>query len=126
MCPRKKCELIAVFVANAPTQTSAFVIESDTFAFMAETHVIIALNRKYAELLGEVMRLQHEARKLRKSTMHVEATIRLFRADYDVSEINPVIPYKAVRWRIKGQGIRFAIEALRDAKRPMTTQELAI
>lgn len=93
---------------------------------MAETHVIIALNRKYAELLGEVKRHQHEARKLRKSMMHVEATIRLFRADYDVSEISPVIPYKAVRWRTKGQGIRFAIEALRDAKRPMTTQELAI
>lgn len=93
---------------------------------MAETHVIAALNRKYAELLGEVKRHQHEARNLRKSMMHVEATIRLFRADYDVSAINPVIPYKAVRWRSKGQGIRYAIEALRDAKRPMTTQELAI
>jgi hypothetical protein len=49
---------------------------------MADPHVITALNRKYAELKGHLDRHSNEAKKLRKSMAHVEATIRLFRDDY--------------------------------------------
>ncbi|WP_411291614.1 hypothetical protein [Sphingorhabdus sp.] len=93
---------------------------------MAEKIVILALNRKYAELKGHLVRHNAEATKLRKSMAHVEATIRLFRDDYDVSAIAPIVPNKAVRWRSKGYGIRLAIDALREAGKPMTTQELAV
>ena len=93
---------------------------------MAEKHVLTALNRKYAELKGQADRHSSEARKLRKSMAHVEATIRLFRADYDVSDIAPVIPNKAIRWRSKGYGIRLAIQAMQEAGKPLTTQELAV
>lgn len=93
---------------------------------MAETHVITALNRKYAELKGHLDRHSNEARKLRKSMAHVEATIRLFRDDYDVSAIAPVIPNKAIRWRSKGYGIRLAMKAMQEAGKPLTTHELAV
>jgi hypothetical protein len=93
---------------------------------MAETHVISALNRKYGELKGHLDRHSKEARKLRKIMAHVEATIRLFRDDYDVSGIAPIIPNKAVRWRSKGYGIRLAIEVMREAGKPLTTHELAL
>lgn len=93
---------------------------------MAEPHVITALNRKYGELKGHLDRHSNEARKLRKSMAHVEATIRLFRDDYDVSAIAPIIPNKAIRWRSKGYGIRIATEAMRAAGKPLTTHELAL
>ena len=93
---------------------------------MAETHVITALNRKYGELKGHLDRHSNEARKLRKSMAHVEATIRLFRDDYDVSAIAPIIPNKAIRWRSKGYGIRLATEVMREAGKPLTTHELAL
>ena len=93
---------------------------------MAETHVITALNRKYGELKGHLDRHSNEARKLRKSMAHVEATIRLFRDAYDVSAIAPVMPNKAIRWRSKGYGIRLATEAMREAGKPLTTHELAL
>ena len=93
---------------------------------MAETHVISALNRKYAELKGHLDRHSNEARKLRKSMAHVEATIRLFRDDYDVSGIAPIVPNKAVRWRSKGYGIRVATQVMRDAGKPLTTHEIAV
>ena len=93
---------------------------------MAEKHVITALNRKYAELKGQADRHSNEARKLRKSMAHVEATIRLFREDYDVSAIAPVMPNKAIRWRSNGYGIRLAIQALKEADKPLTTHEVAV
>lgn len=93
---------------------------------MAETHVISALNRKYGELKGHLDRHSNDARKLRKSMAHVEATIRLFRDDYDVSAIAPIIPNKSVRWRSKGYGIRVATQVMRDANKPLTTHEIAV
>jgi hypothetical protein len=93
---------------------------------MADPHVITALNRKYAELKGHLDRHSNEAKKLRKSMAHVEATIRLFRDDYDVSGIAPIIPNKAIRWRSRGYGIRLATQAMRDADKPLTTHELAL
>ena len=93
---------------------------------MAEPHVITALNRKYAELKGHLGRHSNEARKLRKSMAHVEATIRLFRDDYDVAGIASVMPNKAIRWRSNGYGIRLAIQAMKEADRPLTTHELSV
>jgi hypothetical protein len=93
---------------------------------MAETHVITALNRKYGELKGHLDRHSSEAKKLRKSMAHVEATIRLFRDDYDVSAIAPIMPNKAIRWRSNGYGIRLAIQAMKEADKPLTTHELAV
>lgn len=93
---------------------------------MAEPHVITALNRKYAELKGHLVRHHAEAKKLRKSMAHVEATIRLFREDHDVSAIAPIVPNKAIRWRSKGYGIRLATDVMRQAGKPLTTHELAV
>lgn len=93
---------------------------------MAETRVISALNRKYAELKGRLDRHSNEARKLRKSMAHVEATIRLFRDDYDVTTIAGVMPNKAIRWRSKGYGIRLAMKAMQEAGKPLTTHEISV
>jgi hypothetical protein len=93
---------------------------------MAEKIVILALNRKYGELKGQLVKHQAEAVKLRKSMAHVEATIRLFRDDYDVAGIAPIIPNKAVRWRSKGYGIRLATQVMREAGKPLTTHEIAV
>lgn len=93
---------------------------------MADPHVITALNRKYAELKGHLDRHSNEAKKLRKSMAHVEATIRLFRDDYDVAGIAPVAPNKAIRWRSRGYGIRLATQVMRGAGKPLTTHEIAV
>lgn len=92
---------------------------------MAESPVIIALNRKYGELKGQLQKHQHEARKIQRNMGHVEATIRLFRADHEFSAIPAIAPNKGTRWKGKGVGIRMAIDAMREATEPLTTYELA-
>lgn len=92
---------------------------------MADPHVISALNSKYARLSGELRKLERQTDKLRKDIAHIEATIRLFRAEWHGSEITPVAPLKPSRWGGRGQGLRLALDVLRNADQPMTAREIA-
>lgn len=92
---------------------------------MADPHVITALNAKYARLTGELRKLTRQADQVRADIAHVEATIRLFRADWDEDQVKPIGPIKPSRWSRRGQGIRTALDVLREANAPMTTREIA-
>lgn len=92
---------------------------------MAETHVLSALNAKYARLAGELRKLDKQADKLRRDIVHVEATIRLFRADWAKEAVAPVAPLRPSRWGGRGQGLRLALQALRETDQPMTAREIA-
>ena len=93
---------------------------------MADSHVITALARKYAQLMDRLRIAQADVEKLRLDIGHVEATIRLFRAEYDMG----AIPVKRLRrsapWLRKGQYGRNAIEILREFDRPMEAREVAL
>ncbi len=89
---------------------------------MAETHVVSALRRKYAELKG-VLRYDPTADldATLLATRHVGCVLRMFSPEVDLTTIAPVRPYKDDRrhWS------RTALDILRTERRPMTARELA-
>lgn len=93
---------------------------------MADTQVLFALTRKYAAMLGQLRKCQDHSEQLRIDLAHVEATIRLFRADWDASGVKATRPRLSHRWDRYGQGGRTALDLLREAVGPMTARELAI
>ena len=93
---------------------------------MADTHVLAALTRKYAAMLGELRQCVGRSEKLRADLAHVEATIRLFREDWDAAGVRATRPRLAYRWNRYGQGVTTALDVLRDAAEPMTARELAV
>ena len=92
---------------------------------MADPHVITALNAKYARLTGELQKLNRQADKVRADIAHVEATIRLFRADWAGEAIKAIGSVKPSRWKRRGQGLVTALGVMREADCPMTARESA-
>jgi hypothetical protein len=93
---------------------------------MAEPHVITALVAKYAELQGQLQTNEQEADRLRIEIAHVEATIRIFRHDADLSLVAPRMPRNRNPWFRKGHCIRAAIDVLRQSQMPMSAREIAL
>lgn len=91
---------------------------------MADAHVISALNRKYAQLTGELRKAKRETARLRRDVAHVEATIRLFRADWAKEGVASIAPIKPSRWGGRGTGLRLALGVLRDATEPLTARQI--
>ena len=92
---------------------------------MADPHVITALNAKYARLTGELQKLNRQADRVQADIAHVEATIRLFRADWAGEAIKAIGPIKPSRWKRRGQGLVTALNIMREADGPMTAREIA-
>jgi hypothetical protein len=93
---------------------------------MAETHVISALNAKYVRIKGQIITKERELEGLRIDLVHVEETIRLFKNDWDDADRLAVAPRKPSRWLRRGQGIRTALDVLREASTPLTAREIAL
>ena len=93
---------------------------------MADPHVLTALAKKYTQLMERHRLAQADVEKLRLDMAHVEATIRLFRAEYAME----AIPVKRLRrptpWLRKGQYGRNTIDILREFNRPMGAREIAL
>jgi hypothetical protein len=92
---------------------------------MDKSHVISALFRKYCHLMGQAKRHPNKADKYHADMVHVEATIRLFRADADLTSLMPIRPRNDTRWCKRGYGVRTTIEILKTADRPLSTREIA-
>jgi hypothetical protein len=92
---------------------------------MARPHVVTALERKYAHLLGCQKRLRYPSLSLTADLAHIEAVMRLFDPSWDKAGVRPIIPYTPSRWRKKGLGMRTTIEILKRADTPLTTREIA-
>jgi hypothetical protein len=91
---------------------------------MAEPHVVTALIRKRAEIAGLI---EHHQTMLRQAIIdldNLDATLRLFVPDIDLEEIRPQ-PVPPRHAAFKGEVSRIVLGALREAKEPMTTQQLA-
>lgn len=93
---------------------------------MTGSNVLSALTRKYAALLGALRKSEGDADKLRADLGHLEATIRLFRADWDAGSVAATRPRLPHRWDAYGAGLRTALEVLKEAAGPMTAREIAL
>jgi hypothetical protein len=85
---------------------------------MAETHVLSALKRRYAQTLGLV---RIGADGAADDLAHLVAVIAMFNPDEDLGAIRAVRPYKADRERWH----RSVLRALKAADRPLRARELA-
>lgn len=79
---------------------------------------------KRAEIAGRIEANQQELRKLIVELDAIEATIRIFDPDIDMMAIHPrpVPPRHAA---FKGEVTRIVFKALREAKRPLTSRDIA-
>ena len=93
---------------------------------MDKSHVLAALFRKYCHLMGELKRYPDRADEIRQSMVHMEAVIRLFRPDADLSKLRPIRARKDTRWQKVGFGIRNVLDILKQADRPLSTREIVL
>jgi hypothetical protein len=91
---------------------------------MADSHVITALVKKRAELAGRIEHLQDRLRQAVIDLDNVDATIHLFDPTVELAEIKarPVPPRHHA---FRGEVSRIVLTTLRNAKRPLTTAEIA-
>lgn len=90
---------------------------------MENEHTINALIRKRAEIAGQIEDLQQRLRAAVVALDNVEATLRLFAPDIDLTqhgERKVPVAHHAFR----GEVTRIILETLRNATRPMTTTEV--
>jgi hypothetical protein len=93
---------------------------------MAEPHVITALHRKYAEIMGELRKCEGQADKHRASLEHIEATIRLFKPEWSGEGIRPHKLHRSSRWPSRGAGMKAALSVMKDATEPLTTRQIVL
>ena len=93
---------------------------------MDKSHVLAALFRKYCHLMGELKRHPDRAVEIRQPMVHLEATIRLFRPDADLSKLRPIRARKDTRWHKVGFGIRNVPDIRKQADRPLTTRDIVL
>lgn len=91
---------------------------------MADTHVISALVRRYAERKGDLARSTAEARAARNDMLHLEAVLRMFRADWNAQSVRRITIRKPSRWIKRGDGLKTVLDVLREAQEPLTTHEI--
>lgn len=92
---------------------------------MAQEHVIHALVRKYAELAGQLKKLNAETAQIAEQLEHVRATILIFQPGYRIKSIAPKRPKAKSGYGPKGKLIRLVLEAIRDAREPVSAREIA-
>ena len=91
---------------------------------MAESHVVSALVAKRGELAGDVQRHRRELRRLDEQLIHLDAAIRLFAPDYDLSEVRPRQRRMGQRRFAQGECQRLVLETLRDAPEALSDRQV--
>lgn len=91
---------------------------------MADPHVLTGLISKRAEIAGQIEHTQDKLRQLVIDLDHVDAAIHIFDPSIELLEIKsrPVPPRHQA---FKGEVTRIVLATLRNAKRPLTTAEIA-
>lgn len=92
---------------------------------MAESHVVMALIDKYAELSGKLRASEQEAVTLRAALAHLDAAIHLFKGDFDVRSIAPRRKYYPNPHFERGGYARISMDILRETTEPLTAREIA-
>ena len=91
---------------------------------MADTHVISALVKKRAELRGDIIHYKQLLSSLDKDLQTIDATIKIFDVDYDISSIKPVIKSRN-RFFNNGEAIVLVLEVLKSSNLPLSTDKIS-
>mgnify|MGYP000886311112 FL=1 len=91
---------------------------------MADSHVISALVKKRAELRGDIIHYKQLIATLDKDLANIDATIKIFDVDYDISSIKPVIKSRN-RFFNNGEAKVLVLEVLKNSNLPISTDKIA-
>jgi hypothetical protein len=91
---------------------------------MADTHVISALVKKRAELRGDIIHYKQLIATLDKDLQTIDATIKIFDVDYDISSIKPVIKSRN-RFFNNGEAKVLVLEVLKNSTLPISTDKIS-
>ena len=92
---------------------------------MAESQVLNGLVAKRGELAGEMAHHRRELQRLAELLGHVDATIRLFDANYAVDSVAARQHRHRQQYFGPGECQRLVLEVLRDAPEPLPGRALA-
>lgn len=91
---------------------------------MADSHVISALVKKRAELRGDIIHYKQLIATLDKDLQNIDATIKIFDVDYDISSIKPVIKSRN-RFFNNGEAKVLVLEVLKNSEVPISTDKIS-
>ena len=91
---------------------------------MADTHVISALVKKRAELRGDIIHYKQLIATLDKDLQTIDATIKIFDVDYDISSIKPVIKSRN-RFFNNGEAKILVLEVLKNSNLALSTDKIS-
>jgi len=91
---------------------------------MADSHVISALVKKRAELRGDIIHYKQLIAILDKDLQTIDATIKIFDVDYDISSIKPVIKARN-RFFNNGEAKVLVLEVLKNSEVPISTDKIS-
>ena len=91
---------------------------------MADTHVISALVKKRAELRGDIIHYKQLIATLDKDLQTIDATIKIFDVDYDISSIKPVRKGRN-RFFNNGEAKVLVLEVLKNSDIPLSTDKIS-
>jgi hypothetical protein len=88
-------------------------------------NTVSGLIAKRAEIAGQIGVAQIELRRLIANLDHVDATIRLFAPDLATETIRSKRPIPPQHQALRGEVKRIVLDTMREARRPVTTAEIA-
>ena len=91
---------------------------------MADSHVISALSTKRGEILGSIKHYKQIISSLDKDLTNIDATIKIFDVDYDISSIKPVIKSRN-RFFNNGEAKVLVLEVLKNSSLPLSTDKIS-
>lgn len=92
-------------------------------AEIATQQAMHTLRQLHAELAGKLIECRKEAQRIADGMKHVEAVMKLLQPDYSLRVI-AVRRRKPNQWFKRGTVLRYALDALRTADRPLTAREV--
>ena len=90
---------------------------------MADPHVVSALKEKRIQVASQIEALQGQLRQAVIDLDHVEAALKLFDPEVDLSTL-PARKIAPVSYDTKGDTGRIILETLRTATKPLTTAQV--
>src|ERR1700761_2510186 len=90
---------------------------------MTDTHVVSALKEKRVQVASQIESLQAQLRQAVIDLDHVEAALKLFDPEVDLSAL-PARKIAPVSYDTKGDTGRVILETLRTATKPLTTAQV--
>ncbi|RXJ77458.1 hypothetical protein CRU86_06025 [Aliarcobacter skirrowii] len=91
---------------------------------MADSHVISALVKKRAELRGDIIYYKQLIATLDKDLQTIDATIKIFDVDYDISSVKPIRKKKNLFFN-NGEAKVLVLEVLKSSNLPLSTDKIS-